>query len=121
MSFLSTPQLNKYGRYNEEPTEEQLAHYFYLTPSDLEWINAHRRPYSKLGFALQLWTLRFLGTFLTDPTDVPANVLAYVARQLKIADLGCIGKYLNRPRTHWEHAEEINYPNKSSKKAKKNR
>ena len=107
MSFLSTPQLNKYGRYNEEPTEEQLAHHFYLTPSDLEWINAHRRPYSKLGFALQLCTLRFLGTFLTDPTDVPANVLAYVARQLKIADLGCIGKYLNRPRTHWEHAEEI--------------
>ena len=56
---------------------------------------------------MQLCTLRFLGTFLTDPTDVPSNVLAYVARQLKIADLGCINKYLNRPRTHWEHAEEI--------------
>ncbi|MFK7983978.1 MAG: Tn3 family transposase [Saprospiraceae bacterium] len=107
MSFLSSKQLNKYGRYNGEPTEEQLAHHFYLSSSDIEWINAHRRPYSKLGFALQLCTLRFLGTFLSEPTDVPANVLAYVARQLKIADLGCINKYLNRPRTHWEHAEEI--------------
>lgn len=107
MSFLSSKQLNKYGRYNGEPTEEQLAHHFYLSSSDIEWINTHRRPYSKLGFALQLCTLRFLGTFLAKPTDVPPNVLAYVARQLKIADLGCISKYLNRPRTHWEHVEEI--------------
>ena len=31
--------------------------------------------------------MKFLGTFLSDPTEVPANVLAYVARQLRIADL----------------------------------
>ncbi len=107
MSFLSAKQLSKYGRYNEEPTEEQLAHHFYLTTSDLKWINTRRRPHNKLGFALQLCTLRFLGTFLLDPTDVPPNVLAYVARQLKIADLSCIGKYMERETTHWEHSEEI--------------
>jgi len=90
MSFLSTEQLNKYGQYNGEPTEEQLVHYFYLSPSDLEWINTRRRPHNKFGFALQLGTLRFLGTFLSDPTEVPANVLAYVARQLRIADLGVL-------------------------------
>jgi len=107
MSFLSTEQLNKYGQYNGEPTEEQLVHYFYLSPSDLEWINTRRRPHNKFGFALQLGTLRFLGTFLSDPTEVPANVLAYVARQLRIADLECIRKYMNRRQTHWEHVEEI--------------
>lgn len=107
LSFLSTDQLSKYGKYNGEPTEEQLARHFYLSPSDLEWISKRRRPYNKLGFALQLCTLKFLGTFLSDPTDVPANVLAYVARQLKIADLGCISKYMDRERTHWEHAEKI--------------
>jgi len=58
MSFLSTEQLNKYGQYNGEPTEEQLVHYFYLSPSDLEWINTRRRPHNKFGFALQLGTLR---------------------------------------------------------------
>ncbi len=107
LSFLTTEQLNKYGRYNGEPTEEQLARHFYLSPSDLAWIGTRRRAYSKLGFALQLCTLRFLGTFLADPTDVPPNVLAYVARQLKIADLSCIRKYMDRERTHWEHAEII--------------
>ena len=51
MSFLSAKQLSKYGRYNEEPTEEQLAHHFYLTTSDLKWINTRRRLHNKLGFA----------------------------------------------------------------------
>ncbi|MFK7933641.1 MAG: DUF4158 domain-containing protein, partial [Saprospiraceae bacterium] len=107
MSFLSADQLNKYGRYNGAPTREQLAHHFYLSTSDLKWINMHRRPHNKLGFALQLCTLRFLGTFLSAPTDVPANVLAYVARQLKIADLTCIAQYSTRETTHWEHQQEI--------------
>lgn len=105
--LLSTDQLKQYGRYNETPTTEQLAHYFYLSDADLLWVNKRRRTHNKLGFALQLCTLRFLGTFLTDPVDVPSEVLVYVARQLKIADLSCVKKYMDREQTHWEHADEI--------------
>ena len=35
----------------------------------------------KLGFALQLVTVRCLGLFLEDPLDVPAVVVDFVARQ----------------------------------------
>jgi len=36
----------------------------------------------KLGFGLQLVTVRWAGAFLEDPLDVPAVVLDFVAEQL---------------------------------------
>jgi len=47
----------------------------------------------RLGFAVQLGTVRFLGTLLDDPAVVPAGVAADLARQLAIADPGCLTRY----------------------------
>ena len=38
----------------------------------------------RLGFSLQLTTVRYLGTFLVDPLDVPPLVTGHLARQLGI-------------------------------------
>jgi hypothetical protein len=60
-----------------------------------------------LGLALQLTTVRFLGTFLPDPLDVPTVVLERLAGQLQIADPSCVKRYTERRTTLFEHREEI--------------
>src|SRR5260221_5844671 len=52
-------------------------------------------------------TLRFLGTFLADPVNVPVGVIAYLASQLSIADPECIVGYAERVQTQQDHAQEI--------------
>lgn len=51
--------------------------------------------------------MRWLGVFLPDPTGAPAVVLAYLAGQLGVGDPSCVGSYLERRPTRFEHAEEI--------------
>src|SRR5215472_9926082 len=105
--FLSADQEQAFGHFAGPPTTQQLTAYFHLDDADHELIDLRRGPHNKLGFALQLTTVRFLGTFLTEPTDAPSNAVAYVAAQLGIRDVACLADYAARPTTAWEHAVEI--------------
>ena len=60
-----------YGRFNGNPTSEQLEAYFTLTENDLMFVQRSRYDHIWLGVAVQLCTLKFLNTFLPDPSDVP--------------------------------------------------
>jgi hypothetical protein len=70
VEFLSDEQAARYGRYQTDLSPEQLARFFYLSPQDLQFLADYRRAYTQLGCAVQLCTLRFLGTFLPIPTQV---------------------------------------------------
>src|SRR5712691_2896384 len=102
--FLTDAQELAYGHYSGPPSNQQLEGYFHLDDADLELVKVRRGAQNKLGFALQLTTARFLGTFLTEPTDVPPTVAAYVAAQLGIRDVACLAEYGARSNTAWEHA-----------------
>ena len=52
-------------------------------------------------------TVRWLGTFLDDPLDVPAPVLEFVAGQLGVADPPVVNKYGERVKTLSDHQLEI--------------
>lgn len=106
VEFLSAEQEKRYGRYAGEPSFEQLAKYFYLDNVDLKLIKERRGNHNRLGLALQLCTVRFLGTFLTDPTDVPKVIIDFLAKQLNIDDTECVYHYRNSE-TKWEHTALI--------------
>lgn len=106
VSFLTPSQRESYGHYAGKPTPADLSRYFHLDDADIKLIRQRRGDHSRLGFALQLTTVRFLGTFLEDPTTVPQTVLHTVAQQLDIKDLACLSAYRDN-RLRWAHTAEI--------------
>ena len=96
-----------YGRYAGVPSREELDRMFFLDDADRALIAKRRGDHTRLGLALQLTTVRFLGSFLPDPLDVPTVVLERLAGQLQIADPSCVKRYTERRTTPFEHREEI--------------
>ena len=107
VDFLTEAQKQRYGRYPEAVSPLQLARFFHVDDTARDLIAQRRGDANRLGFALQLLTVRFLGTFLPNPTEVPVVVVAHVARQLAIADVECLPRYLDREPTRHEHRAEI--------------
>ncbi len=105
VNIITQAQREKYGRYVKAPASEDMA-YFHLTEDDHSLISAKRGNHNRIGFALQLTTIRFLGTFLEDPLDVPPNVLSFICGQLEIFDLKNIDTY-RFGESRWDHAGEI--------------
>ncbi|MDT7725085.1 MAG: hypothetical protein QOI21_1661 [Actinomycetota bacterium] len=51
-------------------------------------------------------TVRYVGTFLDDPLQVPVELLEYLAEQLRIVDPSCVKAYGERDKTRLEHVWE---------------
>jgi hypothetical protein len=107
VEFLTDEQAAAFGQFTGPPGRSQLERCFLLDDDDLVLVARRRGDTMKLGFAIQLGTVRYLGKFLADPIDVPTVVVDYVAEQLGIADASCIKAYGERPKTAYEHAWEI--------------
>jgi hypothetical protein len=103
---LTPEQREHYGRYAVAPTPEELTHFFHLNDDDLAQIRNCRGEYNRLWFALQLTTVRYLGTFLDDPLAVPSSVVQMLARQLGISNLDSLPNY-RTGKQRWEHVAQI--------------
>ncbi len=107
VEFLTDEQAAGYGTFAGTPSRAELERYFFLDDTDRELIQDKRRDHNRLGFAVQLTSVRFLGRFMADPRQVPAGVAEYLAEQLGIADASCLKLYGERDGTARTHAGEI--------------
>jgi hypothetical protein len=103
---LTPEQRARYGRYGDDPTPEQLARCFHLTNDDRELIDKGQSDRARLGCAVQLGTVRFLGTFLADQTDVPTVVVDHLTAQLGISDPSALKGY-SETAMRFKHAAAI--------------
>ena len=107
VEFLSDDEAAGYGRFPGVLTRPDLDRWFFLADDDRELVAGHRGDHNRLGYAVQLVTARFLGTFLTDLADVPRVVVDYLAVQLNVRDPSCLKRYGERSKTRLEHVWEI--------------
>jgi Transposase. len=107
VEFLTDDEAAAYGRYVGVPSRAELERVFFLDDEDRALIEHRRGDHMRLGFGLQLVTVRYVGMFLEDPLDVPVVVLDFVAEQLNIADPSCVKRYTERAKTRFDHQWEI--------------
>jgi len=107
VEFLSDAQVAGYGTFPAVVGRRELERFFFLDDEDLALVGRRRQDRYRLGFGVQLVTVRYLGVFLAEPTVVPAGVVAWVAEQLGINEVGCLSGYAERRQTPFEHAWEI--------------
>uniref|UniRef100_UPI003BAA43A1 DUF4158 domain-containing protein n=1 Tax=Streptomyces sp. NBC_01175 TaxID=2903759 RepID=UPI003BAA43A1 len=107
VEFLTDEQAEAYGKFAEEPTRPELERFFFLDDEDRKLIAKRRGDHNRLGFALQMCTVRYIGLFLEDPLAVPWQVVEHLAAQLEIEDVSYVKEYTERLKTAYEHAWEI--------------
>jgi hypothetical protein len=100
--FLSKVERERLSQFPDEVTEADCIVYFTLTPADMEIISSRRGEENRLGIALLLCSLRYLGYFPASINHTPENVVAFVANQLQLSPF-VLSDYADRDETRREH------------------
>ena len=99
--FLTGAERDRWQRFPATIPQDDLAVYFLLSEDDQREVHRQREPCNRLGYALQLCALRYLGFVPTDFTATPEAAVTFVAEQLRLAPR-VLALYTNR-RTQSEH------------------
>ena len=100
--LFTDAERRRLGGFPALVSHEDLVTYYTLTRSDRAQVNQYADEASRLGFALQLATLRYLGFCPDDLGSAPSEVVRFLADQLKIAP-GSLSAYGRRAQTRTDH------------------
>ena len=81
VNILNDVDKERFNLFPKYIQEEDVSKFFTLSESDKKEIKKQRGNHNKLGFALQICTLRFLG-FSPNLNMAPRELIIYVAKQL---------------------------------------
>lgn len=106
VSFLSESERLRFNSFPKDLSIDDLIAHFTLTNSDGQQIPQNASVTNRLGFALQLVLLRFLGFHLTNLCSLPKTVLDFVASQIEV-ESEVINSYGEREQTRTNHQRQI--------------
>jgi hypothetical protein len=106
IQFFTDVERQHLNNFPLEIQYQDLATFFTLSENDKAQIPIYSPVYNRLGFALQLCALRFMGFVPDGLQDAPPAIVDYLARQLDTsADV--LAEYGTRPQTRTEHLRMI--------------
>jgi hypothetical protein len=106
IGFLSDAERERLDGFPAQVVPGDLETYFTLSRADRRQVPRTTSAANRLGFALQLGALRFLGFCPDDLTTAPEAVVAFVAKQID-APPGELARYGRRGQTRTEHLRLI--------------
>jgi TnpA family transposase len=104
--YLADAELARFNRLPEQVSPEELGRFFTLSPDDLAFVGRHRGEENRLGVALQLGALRWVGFAPDDLRTAPQAVVAYVASQVQTPP-AALSNYGQREQTRTDHFREV--------------
>jgi hypothetical protein len=84
--FLSDAELARLSNWPGEIADDDLVTYFTLSSADLDWLVANARFENRLGAAVQLCALPWLGWIPDELSACPPAAVRRLADQLRLAD-----------------------------------
>jgi len=107
IGFLTTSERDRLNRFPVQIPDEDLRVFFLLSDADQTAINKQREAHTRLGFAMQLCALRYLGFAPDDLSTAPWEAVVYVAQQLTVSPdaLAAYGRRIPTRTLHLQHVQ----------------
>ena len=104
--FLSEAERERVNKFPEKISKDDTIAYFTLTDEDLRQIPQKSADYNRLGFALKLCALRFMGFCPDYLSSAPSSVVAYIAPQLRVEPRS-LEFYGQKEHTNTDHMRKV--------------
>lgn len=85
VQFLSEADHERLNRFPDEIPKDNHFTYFLLSEADLTEIEKQRSDSNRLGFAVQICALRYMGFVPNNLLSIPLQTLKYIADQLQVS------------------------------------
>ena len=104
--LLTEAERSRLGGFPQDIASEDLFAHFSLLGDDKKLIPASSAPANRLGFAVALCTVRYLGFYPENPTAVPEDVAWYMGQQIAVSP-EVLAAYPEREQTRTDHLRRI--------------